>query len=139
MSSVGQRVALWPDLPQEKHFTSDQSRWTGRCLNSWLGIRLLLRKLCNFVSNLVGCCLAGKAGFLSATFSFKRCTNFSNVDGSGAFIVVLAPGVSISTNFLSSSLVSSTERSGLFTVIARTVAGSFSDGFTTYAGYVIFG
>ena len=101
MSSIGQRVALWPDLPQEKHFTSEQSRCTGHCLNSWLGIRLLSRKLCNLVSNLVGSCVAGKAGFLSATFSLKRCTNLSNVDGSGAFIVVLAPGVNISTNFLS--------------------------------------
>ena len=131
MSSVGQRVALWPDLPHEKHFTSDQSRWTGRCLNSCLGIRSLFRKLCNFNPNLVGSCVSGKTGFVAATLSLKRCTILSNVDGSGAFIVVLTPGLSISTNLLSSALVSSTELSGLFTVIARAVSGSLSAGLTT--------
>ena len=129
MSSVRQQVALWPDLPQEKHFISDQSRCAGRCLNSWLGIRLLSRKLCNLVSNLVGSYVVGKAGFLSKNFPSGGV--LANIDGSGVFIVILAPGLSISTNFLSRSLESSTNRSGLFTVIARTVSGSFSGGLTT--------
>ena len=76
MSNVGQRVALWPDLPQEKHFTSDQSRCTGRCLNSWFGLCLPSKKVCNLVSNLVGSVGAGKTP-----------------DGSGALAVEVAPGV----------------------------------------------
>ena len=114
MSSFGQRVALWPDLPHEKHFTSDQSRWTGRCLNSCLGIRSLFWKVCDFDPNLFGSCVSGKAGFIAAILSLKRCAILSNIDGSGAFIIVLTPRLSISTTLLSSALVSSTERSGLF-------------------------
>ena len=131
MSSVGQRVALWPDLPHEKHFTSDQSRCTGHGLNCWFVICLPSKKVCNLVSNFVGSVGAGKTGFLVAAFSVKSCTNLSNTDGSGALAVEVAPRVSISTNFLSSSLVSSTERSGLFTVTAHTGSGSFSDVLTT--------
>ena len=93
MSNVGQRVTLWPDLLHEKHFTSDQSHCTGRCLNSWLGIRLSSKKVCNLVSNFVGSFGTGKTGFLAATFSVKSCTNLSNTDGSGAFIVGLALGL----------------------------------------------
>ena len=132
MSSVGQRVTLWPDLPHEKHFTSDQSHRTGRGLNCWFGICLPSKKVCNLVSNFVGSAGAGETGFLVAAFSVRSCTNLSNTDG--ALAVEVAPGVNISTNFLSSSLVSSTERSGLFTVTARTGSGSFSDFLTTYAG-----
>ena len=131
MSIVGQRVALWPDLLHEKHFTSDQSRCTGRCLNSWFGIRLPSKKVCNLVSNFIGSVVAGKTGFLAAAFFVRSCTNLSNTDGSGALAVEVAPGVSISTSFLSSSLVSSTERSGLFTVTAHSGSGSFSDVLTT--------
>ena len=36
-SNVGQRVALWPVFPHEKHFTSDQLRRTGRSLSSCRG------------------------------------------------------------------------------------------------------
>ena len=103
MSIVGQRVALWPDLPHEKHFTSDKSCCTGRCLNCWFGIYLPSKKVCNLVSNFVGSVGAGKTGFLAAAFSIRSCTNLSNTDGSGALAVEVAPGVSISTNFLSSS------------------------------------
>ena len=124
MSSFGQRVALWPDLPHEKHITSDQSRWTGRCLNSCLGIRSLFWKVGNFDPNLFSSCVSGQAGFIAAILSLKRSAILSNIDGSGAFVIVLTPRLSISTSLLSSALVSSTERSGLFTVPARTVSGS---------------
>ena len=135
MSNVGQRVALWPDFPQEKHFISAQSRCTGRCLNSWSALCLPLRKFCSLVSNLIGSVCTGKVGFLVATFSVKSCQELSNPNGSGTLVVGVAFGVSISTSFLSSSLVSSTGHSGLFTVTARTGSGSFSGVLTTYAGY----
>ena len=127
MSNVGQWVALWPDFPHEKHFTSDQSRRTGRGLNCWFGICLPSKKVCNLVSNFVGSAGAGETGFLVAAFSVKSCTNLSNTDGSGALAVEVAPGVNISTN----SLLSFTEHSGLFTVTVHTGSGSFSDFLTT--------
>ena len=118
-------------FPHEKHFTSDQSRRTGRGLNCWFGICLPSKKVCNLVYNFVGSAGAGETGFLVAAFSVKSCTNLSNTDSSGALAVEVAPGVNISTNFLSNSLLSSTERSGLFTVTVRTGSGSFSDILTT--------
>ena len=128
MSSVGQRVALWPDLPHEKHFTSDQSRHTGRGLNCWFSICLPSKEVCNLVSNFIGSADAGETGFLVAAFSVKSCTNLSNTDGSGALAVEVAPDVNISTNFLSSSLVSSTERS---TTIAQSISERTIYGYTT--------
>ena len=125
MSSIGQRVALWPDLPHEKHFTSGQSRRTGRGLNCWFGICLPSKKVCNLVSNFIGSADAGESGFLVAAFSVKSCTNLSNTDGSGALAVEVAPGVNISTNFLSSSLVSSTERSVYLLSLLVPVQGLF--------------
>ena len=127
MSNVGQRVAPWPDLPHEKYFTSDQSRRTGRGLKCWFGICLSSKKVCNLVSNFFGSAGAGETGFLEAAFSVKSCTNLSNADGSGALAVEVALGVNISTNFLSNLLLSSTERSGLFTVTARNGSGSLLD------------
>ena len=90
MSNVGQWVALWPDFPHEKHFTSDQSRRTGRGLNCWFGICLPSKKVCNLVSNFVGSAGAGETGFLVAALSVKSCTNLSNTDGSGALAVEVA-------------------------------------------------
>ena len=130
-SYVGQRVTLWPVFPHEKHITSDQLRRTGRGLNCWFGNCFPLKKVCNLVSNFVGSAGAGETGFLVATFSIRICTNLSLTDGSGALAVAVATGVNISTNFLSNSLLSSTERSGLFTVTVRTGSGSCSDFLTT--------
>ena len=130
-SNVGQRVALWPEFPHEKQFTSDQSRRTGRGLNCWFGNCFPLKKVCNLISNFVGSAGDGETGFFVATFSIKSCTNFPNTGGSGALAVAVAAGVNISTNFLSNSLLSSTERSGLFIVTVHTGFGSFSDFLTT--------
>ena len=105
MSNVGQRVALWPDFPQEKHFISAQSHCTGRCLNSWSTLCLPSRKFCSLVSNLIGSVCTGKVGFLVATFSVKSWANLTNPASSGPLVVGVAFS-SISTSFLSSSLVS---------------------------------
>ena len=111
ISNVGQRVALWPDFPQEKHFISAQSRCTGRCLNSWSALSLPSRKSCSLVSNFISSVCIGKVGFLVATFSVKSWANLSKPASSGTLVVGVAFGVSISTSFLSSSLVSSTGHS----------------------------
>ena len=106
-SNVGQRVALWPVFPHEKHFTSDQSRLPGRGRDCWLSDCFPLKNVRSIVSNFIGSAGAGGAGgtgWVLANFPISSCNNLSIADGSGALAGALTTGVNIVTNFLSSSL-----------------------------------
>ena len=100
-SNVGQRVALWPVNPHEKHLKSDQLRRTCPNLGPCLGDCCPVKYVCSNVSNPGGS--AGGAGSLFAVSDSNSWTSLSNGDQSGGLAGGGAVGVSTANNFFNSS------------------------------------
>ena len=77
-SSVGQRLALCPVFPHEKHFTSAQLRRTCRNLGPSPGDCCPVKYVCSNASNPVGSTGVGGASSLFTVSDINSWVNFSN-------------------------------------------------------------
>ena len=119
-SNVGQRVALWPVFPHEKHFTSDQLRRTCWSLGPCRGDCCSAKYVRSNVSSPGGSPGVGGAGSLFTASDNNSWTNLSLGYSSGALAGGGTFGVSTANNFFNSSSLISTGLFGLFTVTTHT-------------------
>ena len=97
-SNVGQRVALWPVFPHEKHFTSDQLRRTCRSLGPCRG-DCSVKYVRSNVSSPGGSAGVGGGSSLFTASDNNSWTNLSLGDSSGALAGGGTFGVSTANNF----------------------------------------